>query len=493
MKNGNFFSELRAAYEGASQFPFLTTPEGKSFTYGDIDTLSARMADALRHSGAKPGDRIAVQVDKSPENAALYLGAMRAGLIYVPLNTAYTPSEIDYFLNDASPAIFVCAPEKAEALSPIAKNARVKSTMTLGAHSNGSLAEAADMSDPADNIAERVSNDIAVILYTSGTTGRSKGAMLTHENLRSNAVTLNAIWRFTSHDILLHALPIFHIHGLFVALHTAMLSACEILFLPKFDVGEVVRQMPRATVLMGVPTFYSRLLQYPGFDRDACAHMRLLISGSAPLTTEAFNAFEARTGHKILERYGMSEAGMIASNPLEGERVAGTVGYALPDVSIRIAGNLPGEVEIRGPNVFAGYWEKPGKTEEAFTEDGWFRTGDVGILSDDGRLTLVGREKDLIISGGYNIYPVEIEQVLDAVPGVAESAVIGVPHADMGEGVVAVIVQDGVTDDALVAAVESLAKFKRPRKFFRVDALPRNAMGKVQKQRLREQYRDAFS
>lgn len=492
MNYDNFFATLQGAYSDALDAPFLTLPDGRIFTYGDIDALSAKMAGALLSAGAKPGDRVAVQIEKSPENVWLYLGAMRAGLIYVPLNTAYTPDEIGYFLNDANPSVFVCAPEKEAALRQAAQN--VSRTLTLGTNFDGTLINALESVAPFSDIEPRAQDDVAVILYTSGTTGRSKGAMITHENLRSNAVTLNTLWGFSPKDVLLHALPVFHIHGLFVALHTAMLSACKIIFLPKFDVDEVLGQLPRASVMMGVPTFYTRLLGHAGFNEESCAHMRLFISGSAPLTAETFNAFKERTGHKILERYGMSEAGMIASNPLDGARIAGTVGYALPDVAIRIAGDAPGEVEIKGPNVFAGYWEKPDITAEAFTEDGWFKTGDVGVLDREGRLSLVGREKDLIISGGFNIYPIEIEQLLDALPGVAESAVIGVPHRDMGEGVVAIVVENecGVNDADLTAAVNALAKFKRPRKFFRMQALPRNTMGKVQKQVLREQFRDAY-
>ncbi|WP_428408231.1 AMP-binding protein [Hyphococcus sp.] len=497
MANENFFAALQGAYTAQPERPLLTLPGGRRISYGEIDALSAKMAGALLMHDAKPGGRIVVQVEKSPENVALYLGAMRAGLVYVPLNTAYTPEEVSYFLGDAEPKIFVCAPDKEQPLAPVAKEQGVAHVLTMGARGDGTLADAMKAAAPVKDIASRSRDDLAVILYTSGTTGRSKGAMLTHENLSSNAKTLNALWGFTSEDVLLHALPIFHIHGLFVALHTAMLSACEILFLPKFDVAELRRQLPRATVMMGVPTFYSRLLAENDFGKPDCATMRLFISGSAPLTVETFNAFEARTGHRILERYGMSEAGMIASNPLDGERIAGTVGFALPGVSVRIAGekDTPGEVEVKGPNICAGYWKKPDKTEEAFTSDGWFKTGDVGTLDGEGRLTLVGREKDLIIAGGFNIYPIEIEQILDAVPGVGESAVIGVPHPDMGEGVVAVIVAeaDAPDDNALFAALSSLAKFKRPRKFFRLDALPRNTMGKVQKQALRERFKDAFA
>ena len=494
MANENFFTALQSAYAASLDRPFLTPSVGRSISYGDIDHLSAKVAGALLALGAKPGDRIAMQVEKSPENVALYLGAMRSGLVYVPLNTAYTETEIAYFLNDAAPVIFVCDPAKEAALAPVADQAGIANLLTLNADGVGTLTDAVNAADPLADTAVRAKSDLAVILYTSGTTGRSKGAMLTHENLSSNAKTLNKLWGFTGDDRLLHALPIFHIHGLFVALHTAMLSACEILFLPKFEVTKVRAMISRATVMMGVPTFYSRLLAEKDFGKADCTNMRLFISGSAPLTVETFNAFEAHTGHRILERYGMSEAGMIASNPLDGERIAGTVGYALPGISVRIAGDAPGEVEVKGPNVCAGYWNKPDKTEEAFTADGWFRTGDVGVIDSDGRLSLVGRDKDLIIAGGFNIYPIEIEQLLDALPGVAESAVVGAPHKDMGEGVVAILVADGSAPDeqALQDALSGLAKFKRPRKFFWIDALPRNAMGKVQKQVLRERFKYAF-
>ena len=502
MTSDNFYALVQSRFADAADRPFLTLSDGRSITYGEIDAQSAQMAGALQAAGAAPGDRVLVQVEKSSENVALYLGAMRAGLVYVPLNTAYTAEELDYFLNDAEPSVFVCDPAKEAALAPIANRAGVNAVLTLDAAGQGSLIEAARAADPFNDIAPREADDLASILYTSGTTGRSKGAMLTHGNLASNALTLNEIWGFSSEDVLLHALPIFHIHGLFVALHTAMLSAAEILFLPKFDVAAIRRALPRASVMMGVPTFYTRLLAEADFGRAEAGRMRLFVSGSAPLTTETFNAFEARTGHKILERYGMSEAGMIASNPLDGARVAGTVGFPLPGVSLRIAGEdgaplpagEPGKVEIKGPNLFKGYWKKPEKTKEEFREDGYFITGDIGGLDEEGRLSLMGRSKDLIIAGGFNIYPKEIEQLLDAVSGVAEAAVIGVPHADMGEGVVAVLVAENapIDDAVLQETLAALAKFKRPRKFFWVDALPRNAMGKVQKQALRERYKDAF-
>ncbi|MEQ8934320.1 MAG: AMP-binding protein, partial [Amphiplicatus sp.] len=412
-----FYALLASRFDPAA--PFLAVPSGRRWSYGEIEALSARMAGALLAAGANPGDRVCVQVDKSAENVALYLAALRAGLVYVPLNTAYTESEVGYFLSDAEPALFVCRPEKEEALKTVAAKAGVHGVYTLGADGRGSLSDAQEDALPFNKIEPRAADDLAVILYTSGTTGRSKGAMLTNANLASNALALHALWGFAPGDILLHALPIFHIHGLFVALHTAMLNGSEVLFLPAFDAAAVRDALKRATVMMGVPTFYSRLLAEPDFGEDNCASMRLFISGSAPLTVETFNAFEARTGQRILERYGMSEAGMIASNPLDGERIAGTVGFALPDVSIRITGDEgrplgageAGNVEVKGPNVFAGYWHMPEKTQSEF-RDGWFVTGDVGMLDAQGRLTLVGRSKDLIIAGGYNIYPIEIEQVL---------------------------------------------------------------------------------
>lgn len=480
---------------------FLTVPGAQSWTFGEMEDMSARIAGALVRAGAKRGDRIAVQVEKSAENVALYLASLRAGLVYLPLNTAYTPAEIAYFFGDAEPSIFICDPAL-ESARP--KGPRI---LTLSAGGAGSLTDAARAAPAFQDVAPVDADDLAAILYTSGTTGRSKGAMLTHRNLRSNAVALCDIWGFRAGDILVHALPVFHIHGLFVALNTALLNRSEIIFLPKFDVAEIRRSLARATMMMGVPTFYTRLLAEPEFGAQDCANVRLFISGSAPLTAETFREFEKRTGKQILERYGMSEAGMIASNPLNGERRAGTVGYALPNIEIRITANgeilPPGEtgiVEVRGPNVFKGYWRMPDKTAEEFRGDGWFSTGDVGFLSADGRLTLTGRAKDLVIVGGYNVYPKEIEEILDSLPEIAESAVIGAPHPDMGEGVVAILVPakgsaaaPPLNDGALNAAVSTLARFKQPRKFIWIDALPRNAMGKVQKQALRERWSGAFS
>ncbi|GAB4531997.1 MAG: malonyl-CoA synthase [Amphiplicatus sp.] len=500
--NENFFALLYDRFRPDA--PCLTIPGGRAWTYGMLDALSARIAGALLACGARPGDRIAVQVEKSAENVALYLAALRAGFVYVPLNTAYTDEEVGRFLTDAEPAVFVCAPEREETLAPAARAAGARGALTLDAAGRGTLIDCAEDNIPYAGAAPRTADDLAVILYTSGTTGRSKGAMLTQRNLASNALALHEIWGFRPGDALLHALPIFHIHGLFVALHTAMLNGSEIIFLPGFDVAAVRESLQRATVMMGVPTFYARLLADPDFGAEDCARIRLFVSGSAPLSPEIFRAFEARTGHRILERYGMSEAGMIASNPLDGPRIPGTVGFALPDVYVRITDETgvmlppgePGNVEVKGPNVFAGYWRQPEKTKEAFRGE-WFVTGDIGALDEEGRLSLVGRAKDLVIVGGYNVYPAEIEQILDSIPGVAESAVIGVPHPDMGEGVVAVLApRPGAArpdETALAGALERLAKFKRPRRFFWVDALPRNAMGKVQKQVLRERHKDAFA
>lgn len=492
MTNNNFYAAIAERTARAAARPFLTIPGGRRWTFGEIDALSARMAGALSDAGARPGDRIAAQVEKSAENVALYLASLRGGFVYVPLNTAYTSAEVDYFLRDAEPAVFVCDPARPPA---DAAGARV---LTLSAEGEGSLIDVAAGAASFFGSEPRGEDDLAAILYTSGTTGRSKGAMLTHRNLASNAHALLGVWGFRDGDVLLHALPIFHIHGLFVALNTSLLNASEVIFLPKFDAAEVRRILPRATIMMGVPTFYSRLLAEPGFGAEDCRSIRLFISGSAPLSAETFNAFEARAGHRILERYGMSEAGMIASNPLDGERVAGTVGYALPGVELRLSPD--GVVEVRGPNVFKGYWRMPAKTAEEFRGKGWFSTGDVGAFSGDGRLALSGRAKDLIIVGGFNVYPKEIEDALEALPEIAEAAVIGVPHPDMGEGVVAILApakgaatSPPLDDAALANAVSDLARFKRPRKFYWLEALPRNAMGKVQKQTLRERYAGAFS
>lgn len=499
--NANLYYELWAGFEPALDRPFLSVPGQRSRTYRDLHERSARMAGVLGDHGVESGARVIVQVDKSVDNVALYLGCLRHGAVYVPLNTAYTPQEVAYFLGDAAPALVVTAPE---AVGSVSTDAPI---LTLAADGGGTLPAAADTADVTatiDAVAESAPTDLAAMIYTSGTTGRSKGAMLTHRNLTSNARALHELWGFEPGDVLLHLLPLFHVHGLMVALHTAMLNASEVIFLPRFDVDQAVEQLPRATVMMGVPTHYSRLLADPRFDSEITAGMRLFTSGSAPMTEPVHEEFTARTGHRILERYGMSEAGMITSNPYVGERVPGTVGFALPGVEVRVcdaqgAEVEPGEagvVEVRGPNVFSGYWNQPDKTAAEMRDDGFFRTGDTGRLDKEGRLTLEGRSSDMIISGGYNVYPREVELHLDECEGVHESAVVGLPHPDLGEAVTAFVVPDGggpLDATALGAALGEVARFKHPKKYVEIDALPRNSMGKVQKAALREAHADLYS
>ena len=503
-EDANLYTLLRSRFPAAAAATCLELADGSRLSYADIDTRSGRMAGLLAGLGVVPGDRVMVQVDKSPEAVVLYLACLRAGAVFLPLNTAYTAREVAYFIDDAEPRLLVCSPRAAAALAPLAEAAG-STLLTLDDAAGGTLMERFDGAAGSDLVVPRDGDDLAAILYTSGTTGRSKGAMLSHANLASNALVLHDYWGWRDGDVLIHALPIFHVHGLFVALHTALLNGSPILFLNKFDADAIIERLPRATVLMGVPTFYVRLLDHPGLDRARVATMRLFVSGSAPLLEETFRAFEERTGQRILERYGMTEAGMITSNPLDGERIAGTVGYFLPGVCGRIAdadGNElprgePGVLEIKGPNVFLGYWRMPEKTAEEFRPDGHFITGDIAVMAADGRISIVGRAKDLIISGGYNIYPKEIELLVDAIPGVRESAVIGIPHPDFGEAVAAVVVGNGsgALDEAAVqqALADDLARFKQPRKVFFVDELPRNTMGKVQKNQLRQTYATAFS
>ncbi|NBN78606.1 AMP-binding protein [Microvirga tunisiensis] len=500
----HLFDALMAAGAAADK-PFLRLEDGASVTYGGLVALSGQIANALVQLGVRPGDRVAVQVEKTPEALITYLGCVRAGAVFLPLNTAYTPAEVDYFLADAEPVLCLCDPAAEAALRPSATRigARLE---TLDAAGQGSFRSLLDAQSPAFVDVARGPDDLAAILYTSGTTGRSKGAMLTHDNLASNARTLVAAWRFTADDVLLHALPIFHTHGLFVATNTLLMAGGSMLFLPKFDLAALLALLPQATTLMGVPTFYSRLLSAPDFTRAAAAHMRLFISGSAPLSAEVHREFRARTGHAILERYGMTETNMNTSNPHDGDRRAGTVGLPLPGVSLRIADpdtgrELPqgeiGIIEVKGPNVFSGYWRMPEKTAQEFRADGFFITGDMGQVSADGYVSIVGRAKDLVISGGFNIYPAEVEGLIDELPGVAESAVIGVPHADLGEAVVAVVAPKpgAVLDEAaLRAALDGrLARFKQPRRVIILPALPRNTMGKIQKAALRETYRDLLA
>ncbi|MCP5373700.1 MAG: malonyl-CoA synthase [Hyphomicrobiales bacterium] len=503
----NLYDLFRSHFPQDPDALFLEVPDGQSVPYAALDGETGRLAALLDGLGVAAGDRVVVQVDKSPTAVLLYLACLRLGAVYVPLNTAYTADEVAYFLGDAGPRVFVCRPQDAERAQAVAAAAGVAHVLTLAADGGGTLAAGAAGLAPLDVVAERSCDDVAAILYTSGTTGRSKGAMLTLENLASNAQTLHALWGWVPGDVQLHALPIFHVHGLFVALHCALLNGSTTIFLPGFDPARVTGLLPRATVFMGVPTFYTRLLDHPDFGAGACASMRLFLAGSAPLLAETFDAFTARTGHRIVERYGMTETGMITSNPYAGgERVAGTVGYPLPDVIARVADGdgheLPrgetGVLEVKGPNVFKGYWNMPEKTAEEFRRDGFFITGDMATMAEDGRVTIVGRAKDLVISGGYNVYPKEIELLIDEVPGVRESAVVGLPHPDFGEGVTAVVVRDGgagteVDEAAILAALDGhLAKFKQPKRVFFVDELPRNTMGKVQKNELRTRYADTY-
>jgi len=502
--SGNLFDLLRS-HVPAPEKALLELADGRRLSYGDAIAWSGRVANILVLRGVEPGDRVAVQVEKSPEALILYLAALRAGAVYLPLNTAYTLAELEYFLSDAEPKVVVCDTAKRGGIEAIARKCGVAAVETLDASGRGSLGEAATGA-PADFAdVPRRDSDLAAILYTSGTTGRSKGAMMTHRNLASNALTLAKVWRFSGRDVLLHALPIYHTHGLFVATNVMMIAGGSMLFLPRFDPDEVLRLLPRATTMMGVPTFYVRLLQHRSLDRARCAHMRLFISGSAPLLAETQREFLARTGHAILERYGMTETGMNTSNPYEGERIAGTVGFPLPGVEIRITDPgtgraLPngevGVIEIRGPNVFAGYWRMPEKTAAEF-HGGFFVSGDLGKVDERGYVSIVGRDKDLIITGGFNVYPKEIETEIDALPGVMESTVIGVPHPDFGEGVTAVVVKDkgaNLTEQSILSALESrLAKFKLPKRVIFVDDFPRNAMGKLQKNILRDRYAEIYA
>lgn len=495
----NLFDDIRRCISSPGK-TFIETGAGARISYGDMLARSAQLANVLVLRGVEPGDRIAVQVEKTPENILLYLASLRAGAVYLPLNTAYTLAELDYFIGDSEPKLIVCDPSKRDGLAEIAKKRGVAAVDTLDAKGKGSLVEAAAKA-PADFAdVPREADDLAAILYTSGTTGRSKGAMLTHRNLASNAHTLVDYWRFTAADMLLHALPVYHTHGLFVASNTVMLSGGSMLFLPKFDAEEVMKLLPKVTSMMGVPTFYTRLLKHPGLNRQATAHMRLFTSGSAPLLAETHREFQQKTGQAILERYGMTETNMNTSNPYDGDRIAGTVGFPLPGVSLRIADDngkvLPqggvGVIEVKGPNVFAGYWRMPDKTKAEFRDDGFFITGDVGKIDERGYVHIVGRAKDLIITGGFNVYPIEVEAEIDALAGVVESAVIGCPHPDFGEGVTAVVVcKPGVAPDerAILSALEQrLAKFKLPKRVIFVDDLPRNTMGKVQKNVLRDRH-----
>ena len=503
---GNHLADVVLGTGAGTDHAFLIDPDGATLTYADMLAGSARIAHALVGLGVQPGDRVAAQVEKSPQAILLYLGAVRAGAVFLPLNTAYTIAELDYFIGDAAPALIVCDPASRAGLMAVAASASARAVLTLDGDGGGALTDLAAAQPPDFNNVAREKDDLAAILYTSGTTGRSKGAMLTHGNLASNALVLAETWRFSASDILLHALPIYHTHGLFVATNIVLASGGAMIFMAKFDADTVMRHMPSATCMMGVPTFYTRLLQHPDLSQAATAHMRLFVSGSAPLLAETHRAWRDKTGHAILERYGMTETNMITSNPYGGERIAGTVGFALPGVSLRVAepdtGRLLaveeiGVIEVKGPNVFKGYWRNLEKTAAEFRADGFFITGDLGRIDAQGYVHIVGRGKDLIITGGFNVYPKEVENEIDALAGVVESAVIGVPHEDFGEAVVAVVVLEdsGEPDAAAIAAHlgSRLAKFKQPKRIVFVRDLPRNAMGKVQKNLLRSEFADMFT
>jgi malonyl-CoA/methylmalonyl-CoA synthetase len=500
--NDNLYSLFESRFPADRNQPLLLLGPRGSLTYAEAEATSARFASLLASLGLVPGDRVAVQVEKSPEALLLYLACLRAGLVYLPLNSAYQEREVSYFLQNAEPRAVVAQPSSLPWLMPLTERLGIAHVFTLDEVGSGTLPDAARGLSASFRTIERTSNDLAAILYTSGTTGQSKGAMITHRNLASNAVALHQAWGFAPEDVLIHMLPLFHVHGLFVACHCVLVNGSSMRFHAKFDARRAIAEFRDSTVFMGVPTFYTRLIAESELDAHACAKMRLFVSGSAPLLAETHVEFEGRTGHRILERYGMTETGMLTSNPLRGDRRAGSVGPALQGTDVRIvdddnravAADGIGHVQVRGPNVFAGYWRMPERNREEFTTDGFFRTGDMGSLSKDGYLTIVGRSKDLIITGGYNVYPKEIELLLDELPGVQESAVVGVPHPDFGEAVTAVVVprpEEAAPQEAEMIAVlrQKLANFKVPKRVYVVEELPRNAMGKVQKNILRDRFK----
>ncbi len=497
----NLYTLFESRFPADRGRPLLVLDDGREISYAEALETCARFASLLAGLGLAPGERVAVQVEKSPEALLLYLACLRAGLVYLPLNSAYQEGEVAYFLENAEPGAVVAQPRSLPWLGPLAGKRGIRHVFTLDEHGAGSLVEAARGASPRFDTVPRRADDLAAILYTSGTTGRSKGAMITHRNLASNARVLHAYWRFAPDDVLVHMLPLFHVHGLFVACHCVLMNGTAMRFHPRFDARRAIADFARSTVFMGVPTFYTRLLGEEGLDRGACARMRLFVSGSAPLLAETHTQFESRTGHRIVERYGMTETGMLTSNPVDGPRRPGTVGLPLPGTSVRVVDDAGrpcatgeiGNIQVKGDNVLPGYWRMPEKTREEFTGDGYFRTGDVGSFSADGYLSIVGRSKDLIITGGYNVYPKEVELAIDELPAVAESAVIGVPHPDFGEAVTAVVVARGgsaaPSETEVIAWLRSrLANFKVPKRVFIVKELPRNTMGKVQKNVLRDRY-----
>ena len=497
--NHNLYDVLSQRFPVDGSKLCIINPASGDLSYSQLEQRSAQLANYFCSLGLIPGDRVAVQVKKSPQALLVYLACLRAGFIYLPLNTGYTEAELQYFFSDANPGLIIADPDGQAYCEPLAQQQSALFE-TLSSNGSGSLIDnSASFPQQFDNVVSRV-NDLAAILYTSGTTGRPKGAMLSHGNLSANALMLHDAWGWQQQDVLIHSLPIFHVHGLFVACHGVLAAGASMIFMPSFSVDEVITQLPNATVMMGVPTFYTRLLASDDFSAQHCAAMRLFISGSAPLLATTHEAFQQRTGHRILERYGMSETSMLISNPLEGERRAGTVGFPLPGIDVRlvdantksVAVGDVGSIQVKGPNVFQGYWQLPEKTAKEFTEDGFFITGDQGMISDDGYISIVGRAKDMVISGGYNVYPKEVELVIDAIDGVKESAVFGIPDADFGEAVtVAIVVEAGVSFDVetiIASSREKLAAYKAPRFVHFLDQLPRNTMGKVQKNSLREKF-----
>ena len=493
--NSSLYASIDRVFENKSGSPCLHTGS-ETWKYSQVKSLTRSTAGALHQIGIQPRDRVLAQGGKCPQSLALYLACLQLGVIYVPLNTAYTQREIDYFISDTEPALFVA--KEASRLS----NSYPFPVLSVDDQGIGTFADLVAQSTPYEHIEELESGDLAAILYTSGTTGRSKGAMLSHGNLVSNAMALIEYWNWQPNDVLLHALPIYHVHGLFVATHCALLTGTQVVWHEKFEVDRVLHDLPNCTVMMGVPTYYSRLLGEDAFNASVVSNMRLFISGSAPLSEQTFKQFQNRTGMQILERYGMSETLMNTSNPVIGNRVPGTVGFPLPGVEIQVV-NDEGEIrptgevggiEVRGPNVFDGYWRMPEKRTTEFRANGFFKTGDMGFLNEESRLTIVGRDKDIVISGGLNIYPAEIESAIDEYDGVVESAVVGAPHPDFGEGLIAVVVATRPIDLLVLREFlsERLASFKHPKALKQVVELPRNAMGKIQKNSLRDEFADTF-
>jgi len=496
----NLYDALVGNLAGHASRTAIETSTAQQFTYDDLDRHAGHLVNVLASCGVVPGDRVAVQVEKSPQAVFLYLACLRAGAVYLPLNGAYTRDETDYFIGDAEPKVMICQPDRYSEMAGLCGARGTPHVLTLGSAGEGSLIEKSYEMPTTFPTAATSGDDLAAIVYSSGTTGKPKGAMLTHHNLLSNVQALVEAWGFTDQDVLLHVLPLFHVHGLFVALHCALLSRARLLILPRFDARQICALLPRATVFMGVPTYYTRLLAQGQFNQKICDSMRLFVSGSAPLLTDTFEQFERRSQHRILERYGMTETNMNTSNPLEGPRLAGSVGKPLPGIEVRIAdqrdqpldAGAVGEIQVRGPNVFRGYWRRPELSHSAFTSDGFFRTGDLGCVDANGYFSIVGRSKDLIISGGYNVYPKEVEDCINLLEGVQESAVIGMPHPDFGEAVMAIVVARAgaaVDTEAIKPLLRRcLASYKLPKLVALAEELPRNTMGKVQKNRLREMY-----